>query len=121
MPDQTQLVKVWDPLVRISHWALAAAFLAAYAITDELLTLHAWLGYLAGSVVAARVVWGLVGPRLARFSDFLYPPRVVLGYLADLVLFRAQRYLGHSPAGGAMAVALWLGVAASVASGPWPW
>ena len=117
VPDEPRRVKVWDPLVRISHWTLAVAFLAAYAIEDELLTLHAWLGYLAGAVVVGRVVWGLVGPRLARFSDFVYPPRVVLGYLADLVFFRARRYLGHSPAGGAMAVALWLGVAASVASG----
>lgn len=106
MPDETRLVKAWDPFVRTSHWALAGAFLAAYAIEDDILTLHAWLGYLAGLVVVLRVVWGLVGPRVARFSDFLYPPRVVLGYLADLAFFRAKRYLGHSPAGGAMAVAL---------------
>lgn len=117
MPDETRWMKVWDPFVRVSHWTLAGAFLAAYAIEDEILTLHAWLGYLAGSVVIVRVVWGLVGPRVARFSDFLHPPRIVLGYLADLAFFRAKRYLGHSPAGGAMAVALWLGVAASVLSG----
>ena len=117
MPDETRRVKVWDPFVRASHWVLAVAFLAAYAIEDEFLTLHAWLGYLAGLVVVLRVAWGFVGPRAARFSDFLYPPRVVLGYLADLMLFRARRYLGHSPAGGAMALALWLGVGASVLSG----
>ncbi|MEK7245022.1 MAG: cytochrome b/b6 domain-containing protein [Pseudomonadota bacterium] len=117
MPDESLLVRVWDPFVRISHWTLAGAFIAAYAIEDEFLTLHVWLGYLAGLVVVVRVVWGLVGPRVARFSDFLHPPRIVLDYLADLVFFRAKRYLGHSPAGGAMAVALWLGVAASVLSG----
>jgi cytochrome b len=117
MPDKTRWVKVWDPFVRISHWTLAVAFLAAYAIEDEILTLHVWLGYLAGLVVVLRVAWGLVGPRCARFSDFVYPPRVVLGYLADLAFLRAKRSLGHSPAGGAMAVALWLGVAASVLSG----
>lgn len=110
-------MKVWDPFVRISHGVLAVAFLAAYAIEDEWMTVHAWLGYLAGLIVVLRVGWGLVGPRPARFSDFLYPPRIVFGYLADLALFRARRYLGHSPAGGAMAVALWLGVTASVLSG----
>jgi cytochrome b len=117
MSGESRRVKVWDPFVRISHGVLAVAFLAAYAIEDAWLTAHAWLGYLAGLVVVLRVPWGLVGPRVARFSDFLYPPRIVFGYLADLAFFRARRYLGHSPAGGAMAVALWLGVAASVLSG----
>ena len=117
MPNDVRRVKVWDPFVRTSHWALAVAFLAAYIIEDKILTLHVWLGYLVGAVVLLRVVWGFVGPRVARFSDFFYPPRVVIGYLADLVFFRAKRYLGHSPAGGAMAVALWFGVAASVLSG----
>ena len=117
MSDDVRWVEAWDPFVRIAHWTLAGAFLAAYAIGDDLLTPHVWLGYLAGLVVVVRVVWGVVGPRRARFSDFVYPPRVVIGYLADLVFFRARRHLGHSPAGGAMAVALWLGVAASVLSG----
>lgn len=117
MLDETRRVKVWDPFVRISHWTLAVAFLVAYATEDDWLTAHAWFGYLAGAVVASRVLWGLVGPRHARFSDFVHPPRAVRDYLADLARFRARRYLGHSPAGGAMAVALWLGVTASVMSG----
>ncbi|MBM3732843.1 MAG: cytochrome B [Acidimicrobiia bacterium] len=117
MSDENRRVRVWDPFVRTAHWVLAAAFFAAYAIEDAWMSAHAWLGYLAGAIVIVRALWGMVGPRHARFADFLYPPRVVLGYLADLAAFRAQRYLGHSPAGGAIAVALWLGVAASVASG----
>ncbi len=116
-PPEIRTVKVWDPFVRVAHWALAAVFLVAYAIEDNILTLHAWLGYLAGAVVVARMAWGLVGPRHARFSDFICPPRAVLDYLADLFFFRARRYLGHSPAGGAMAIALWLGVLATVGSG----
>ncbi len=112
-----RFVKIWDPFVRAAHWALAVAFLAAYIIEDNVLTLHVQLGYLAGAVVAARLAWGLIGSRHARFSDFLCPPRAVFGYLADLFFFRARRTLGHSPAGGAMAIALWLGVLATVGSG----
>lgn len=116
-PPEIRTVKVWGPFVRVAHWALAVVFLVAYAIEDDILTLHVWLGYLAGVLVAARLVWGVVGPRHARFSDFVCPPRAVLDYLADLFFFRARRYLGHSPAGGAMAIALWLGVLATVGSG----
>ncbi|MBM3565460.1 MAG: cytochrome B [Alphaproteobacteria bacterium] len=116
-PGKSGLIGVWDPFVRWGHWALAAAFLIAYVLEDEILVVHVWLGYLAGALVVARLGWGLVGPRHARFSDFVYPPRMVFAYLRDLLLFRARRYLGHSPAGGAMAVALWLGVLAAVGSG----
>ena len=53
-----------------------------------------------------RIIWGFVGPRHARFSNFVRSPREVLAYLRDAALFRAPRYLGHNPAGGAMIVAL---------------
>jgi len=111
------VVRVWDIFVRSGHWVVAAAFFVAYLTEDDLLLLHVWAGYLLGALVVLRVLWGLVGPRHARFTDFVYRPRRVLGYLRDLALFRAPRYLGHSPAGGAMAVALWIGLLAAVWSG----
>ena len=108
---------IWDPLVRIGHWTIVAAFAIAYFTEDELLTLHVWAGYAVGAAVVIRIAWGFVGPERARFSDFIYAPRTVIAYLSDLVRLRGQRYLGHSPAGGAMVVALLAMLAATVVTG----
>jgi cytochrome b len=109
-------IQVWDRFVRLSHWTIAAGFFVAY-FAEDVLTLHVWAGYAVGVVVVLRIMWGLVGPRHARFVDFLYQPSEVIAYLRDLFTFRARRCLGHSPAGGAMVVALLLGLLATVGSG----
>lgn len=111
------MVKVWGLFVRVFHWTVAVGFFVAYFTEDELLTLHVWAGYAIGGLLVMRVLWGFVGPRHARFSDFFYRPGEVVAYMRDLVSFRARRHLGHSPAGGAMAVALMLGLAGTVWSG----
>ena len=109
---------VWDPFVRLFHWTLVAAFTVAYFLTeDDWLTVHVWAGYLVGVLVVARIVWGFAGPEHARFADFLYSPAATLRYVRDLVLFRAERHLGHSPGGGAMVLLLLVMLAATVVTG----
>jgi cytochrome b len=113
---QTIEVRVWDPIVRIVHWALAATVLIAWMF-DEPLRMHTWLGYAAAMLVVVRILWGFVGPEHARFVNFVRGPRVVTGYLAGLIRFSSPRYLGHSPAGGAMIIALLVMIVVTTGTG----
>jgi len=110
-------VKVWDPLVRLFHWSLLLFFIAAYASGEEWLALHVQAGYVIAGLIVFRVVWGVIGPRHARFADFVHSPRAVVTYLKDLVTSHPPRYLGHNPAGGAMVIALLTSLAVTTVSG----
>lgn len=115
VPDRT--VRVWDPFVRVFHWSQAALIAVAWLTEDGPKTLHQTAGYIIAGMLALRVVWGFVGPRHARFSDFVRGPSTVLGYMRAMVAGREPRYLGHNPAGGAMVVALLLTVAGTAMTG----
>lgn len=117
VPADPATVKVWDPLVRLFHWSLVAAFAAAYLSGEDWLGVHTAAGYTVLGLVLFRVLWGVVGTRYARFSSFVRGPRVVIGYLRDLLRGRERRYLGHNPAGAAMIVALLTSLTFTLGSG----
>jgi cytochrome b len=114
---EPKMVRVWDPLVRFFHWSLAASFLIAFLTEDDLLVVHVWAGYTIYGLILVRLIWGLVGPRHARWSDFVREPGEIMAYLKDAVRLRAPRYLGHNPAGGAMVVALLVSLTVTGLSG----
>ena len=62
------MTRVWDPLVRIFHWGLVASFAIAWVTAESLEGLHEWAGYAAAALIGFRLIWGLIGPRYARFT-----------------------------------------------------
>jgi len=123
-----QRIKVWDIVVRVFHWSLVVFFSACYLTGDEFDVLHAWLGYGILVLLGIRVIWGLIGTKYARFSDFVYGWKRVREYVKGLAMWRPQAYLGHNPAGGWMVVLLllfilltcWTGLEAYGAEGNGP-
>ena len=95
-------IKVWDRFVRFFHWALVAAFGAAWYSGGIWDTPHLAAGYSVLALIMARIVWGFAGSRYARFSEFIRSPQVTAIYIADMLRLRAPRYVGHNPAGAVM-------------------
>lgn len=67
--------------------------------------------------MASRALWGFIGPENAHFGRFVRGPWAVFDYLAGHIRFSSRRYVGQSPAGGAMIVALLVMIAATTGSG----
>ncbi|MCW9012307.1 MAG: cytochrome b/b6 domain-containing protein [Gammaproteobacteria bacterium] len=110
-------IKVWDPLVRFFHWSLVSAFIIAYVTEENLLVVHSWAGYLILGLISIRFIWGFIGTRYARFSNFVYSPKNIIQFLKDTFLLRAKRYIGHNPAGGAMVILLMASLLITTTSG----
>jgi cytochrome b len=61
---------VTDAPIRMFHWLFALSFMGAYisADSEHWRLVHVMLGYTLAGLLAFRIVYGLVGPRPARFS-----------------------------------------------------
>ncbi len=102
-----QEVRVWDIIVRVGHWSLVALFAIAYLTGEiEVEALHAWAGYAILAIVLFRILWGFIGSKHARFSDFVFGWRETAAYTRSLLTLRPKHYLGHNPLGGWMVVGL---------------
>lgn len=110
-------VRVWDRVVRLAHWLLVCAVLAAWFTGHRPGRLHEVLGYAAAAIVVVRLAWGWLGGPYARFAQFVHGPRVTWDYTRRVMAGDEPRYLGHNPLGGWMVVALIACVAAVAATG----
>lgn len=99
---------VWDLGVRLFHWSLVVSFFVAYFTGESEGDIHIYAGYVVAGLVVFRVIWGLVGTRHARFSDFVASPAETLAYFRSLFAGHPRHYDGHNPAGGWMVVLMLL-------------
>ncbi len=98
-------IRVWDLPTRLFHWLLAAAVIGAFvAVKAGDLDWHARFGQAVLTLLLFRLVWGFVGGRYARFTQFVRGPSTILDYLR-----RGSATPGHNPL-GAMSVIALLGV-----------
>lgn len=108
MSSETSTVRVWDAPVRLFHWLLAGSFAGAWltAESERLRVVHISLGLTMAGLLVFRLIWGVMGSRHARFTDFVRGPRAVQAYLRSLLQGRPEEHVGHNPAGGWMVLAL---------------
>jgi len=106
---------VWDLPLRLFHWLLVAAIAVAFLSAEQDSVLNQWhvlAGWVAGVLIAFRLVWGFVGGELSRFADFIRPSRIG-SHLKEMMGGRVQPSVGHNPL-GAIAVVILLGLTAVV-------
>jgi cytochrome b len=113
-------VRVWDLPVRLFHWTLAILIVMAIVtqkIGGNAMEWHFRIGYAVLTLVSFRIIWGMVGPRYARFASFLHGPSTIAGYIRGGKAALKANYLGHNPLGSLSVFALLGVVLAQAVSG----
>lgn len=109
--------RVWDPFVRVFHWALVSCVVLNQFVFEGGEGPHRWAGYVATALICARLVWGFVGSAHARFASFAPTPSRVREHVRALRRGEVPVYVGHSPLGALMMLTMVLLVIALGATG----
>jgi len=112
---------VWDLPLRLFHWLFAGSVLASWATAQLGVSWMKWhlrLGYWTMGLLVFRILWGLVGPRHARFSSFLTGPRRIWSHARQLTAAgHGLNSVGHNPLGGLMVIFMLLLAVLQVGTG----
>ena len=120
MNKSLQAVRVWDLPTRSFHWLLAACVVGSVIsakIGGNAMVWHFRFGYVVFTLLAFRILWGLVGGRWSRFASFIYAPGTVLRYLRGQARPDEHLDVGHSPMGALSVFGLLVLLAAQVGTG----
>jgi cytochrome b len=95
-------IRVWDLPTRLFHWVLACCVIGSVVsakIGGNAMPWHFRFGYVVFTLLAFRLVWGLIGGRWSRFASFIYSPATVLRYLRGQSRHDEHHDVGHNPLG----------------------
>ncbi len=97
-------VLIYDFPTRIFHWLFVSLFLSSYFIAsqvdDESLvySYHMLAGIVLSMMVVLRIIWGFVGTKYARFSEFHLRPKELISYFKEILSNKHSFWKGHNPA-----------------------
>jgi cytochrome b len=106
--NNKQNILVWDVPTRVFHWLLVICFAGAWLTSESerLQMIHYAFGYSACALVLFRFVWGIVGTKYARFSQFVKGPKEMIRHFKDVFSGHQHISPGHNPVGGIVMVGL---------------
>ena len=117
MTEHTAPARRWDPLIKITHWGIAAMVITNALIVGEGSIAHIYAGYTLAALLALRMLWGFIGPNAARFASFKPSPAKALAHIGDIRAGKREAHISHNPLGALMVYALWACLAVIIASG----
>ena len=111
-------VLVWDWTVRLFHWlTVLLVVLMWWTAENRVMDWHTRLGVTLLGLLAFRIVWGLIGPRSARFASMAAGPGAIVAYLRDLLSGRHRASAGHNPLGSLSVFAILAALCVQVGTG----
>ncbi len=112
MTDPVKKTTVWDLPTRLTHWLIVGLFFFQWysmEFMDDAMYYHEYGGYALMTLLLFRIVWGFIGPKYARFAEFLYGPTTIIGYSRTVFSKTSEPFASHNPLGG-LSVILLLGL-----------
>lgn len=103
-------IRIWDLPTRLFHIAFALCVIGAIVsvkLGNKWMDWHVRLGITALALLIFRVIWGIAGPRYARFSQFLCGPATVWRYI-KAIRQPTHAQPGHNPLGALSVIAMLL-------------
>ncbi|MEY4760190.1 MAG: hypothetical protein RLZZ200_46 [Pseudomonadota bacterium] len=112
---------VWDLPLRAFHWLLFLSIFGLWVTAKADADYMAWLtrhvdatwmqwhfriGYFVIGLLLFRIIWGFVGPKHARFANFIPGPSRLFGYLGGVLKRDSKPAVGHNPVGALMVLVL---------------
>jgi cytochrome b len=120
MTEPLRRVRVWDLPTRSFHWLLAGCVVTSVVsarIGGNAMVWHFRSGYVVFTLLAFRVLWGVVGGRWSRFASFVRGPAAIRRYLRGQSRPDEHAEVGHNPLGALSVLGLLAVLSAQVATG----